>query len=189
MKSAIIFCMLKPFLKWAGGKRQLLPEIRKFYPEKIERYCEPFVGGGAVLFDVIERFSPREILINDINSELTNCYGQIRDNVCDLISILKAWQSECQNSSEERRKELYYERRSEFNQLILNSGVPVASDGRAFRGSIPPVGRNGFAAPTIPNVLKKAALMIYLNKRIQISSDFEKQIGENCNEFATKHKD
>ena len=45
--------MAKPFVKWAGGKTQLLPIIRKKYPQKVERYCEPFVGGGAVLFDVI----------------------------------------------------------------------------------------------------------------------------------------
>ena len=62
----------KPFLKWAGGKSQILREIEKFYPERIEKYCEPFVGGGAVLFDILAKFQPKEVLINDINPELTN---------------------------------------------------------------------------------------------------------------------
>ncbi|MBR4268072.1 MAG: DNA adenine methylase [Bacteroidales bacterium] len=56
----------KPFVKWAGGKSQLLSEIRRKYPERIEKYCEPFVGGGAVLFDVLSTFKPKEVLINDI---------------------------------------------------------------------------------------------------------------------------
>ena len=62
----------KPFIKWVGGKSQLLEEIREKYPSKIEKYCEPFVGGGAVLFDVLSKFQPKEILINDINKELIN---------------------------------------------------------------------------------------------------------------------
>ena len=57
----------KPFIKWVGGKTQLLDEIRKYYPSRIEKYCEPFVGGGAVLFDVLSRANPEEVLINDIN--------------------------------------------------------------------------------------------------------------------------
>lgn len=59
----------KPFIKWVGGKTQLLDEIRKLYPEHIDKYCEPFVGGGAVLFDVLSRLAPKEVLINDINNE------------------------------------------------------------------------------------------------------------------------
>lgn len=80
-----IIAVAKPFLKWVGGKTQLLDEISKYYPEKIEKYCEPFVGGGAVLFDVLTKFQPKEVLINDINPELTNAYVQIKDNVNDLI--------------------------------------------------------------------------------------------------------
>ena len=86
---------------------------------------------------MIENFSPREILINDINSELANCYEQIRDNVGELVSLLKKWQDEYLDASEEKRKEIFYEKRKEFNEFILHSGVPVASDGRAFRGFIP----------------------------------------------------
>ena len=67
----------KPFVKWVGGKSQLLEEIRKKYPQKIEKYCEPFVGGGAVLFDILQKFQPNEVLINDINKELINTYFQV----------------------------------------------------------------------------------------------------------------
>ena len=60
----------RPFIKWVGGKTQLLPEIRQKYPENINRYCEPFVGGGAVLFDVIQTFHPQEVLIKRYQSRI-----------------------------------------------------------------------------------------------------------------------
>jgi|SRR5690625_3121546 len=66
---------LQPFLKWAGGKRQLLPQIRKHAPENFKRYFEPFVGAGAVLFDI----TPKQALINDTNEELINVYNVIKD--------------------------------------------------------------------------------------------------------------
>lgn len=68
---------VKPFIKWAGGKSQLLNDIRAKYPTKIVRYCEPFVGGGVVLLDVLENFHTHEVLINDINAELVNTYIQV----------------------------------------------------------------------------------------------------------------
>jgi len=77
----------KPFIKWVGGKSQLLEEIREKYPSKIEKYCEPFVGGGAVLFDILSYFQPKEILINDINKELINTYSQIKNN-CSCADTL-----------------------------------------------------------------------------------------------------
>lgn len=56
----------KPFVKWVGGKTQLLEEIREKYPQTIEKYCEPFVGGGAVLFDILNKFKPREVFYETI---------------------------------------------------------------------------------------------------------------------------
>lgn len=154
----------KPFLKWAGGKTQLLSEIRKFYPQNIEKYCEPFVGGGAVLFDVITKFQPKEVLINDINPELTNTYTQIKTNVNSLIEILSDWQNEYQNSSPEKRKEIFYKKRERFNELILGSllGSADAPLKETRQAAFPPTLR----VPTILNadLLEKAALMIYLNK-------------------------
>ena len=64
--------LLKPFVKWADGKNQLLPNIQIKYPlgleKNINKYCEPFVGGGAVLFDILSNYNINEILINDINN-------------------------------------------------------------------------------------------------------------------------
>lgn len=107
----------KPFIKWVGGKTQLLDEIRKFYPERIEKYCEPFVGGGAVLFDVLSTKAPTEILINDINAELINTYRQIKDNCAALIEILSELQKTYWNASLEENKKFYLEKRERFNQL------------------------------------------------------------------------
>ena len=76
---------VSPVVKWVGGKRQLLPEIRKYIPEKFTIYYEPFVGGGAVLFDI----QPKRAVINDVNFELMNLYEVIRDNVDLLIEDLK----------------------------------------------------------------------------------------------------
>ncbi len=75
--------LAQPFLKWAGGKRQLLHEIRKYVPRKFETYFEPFVGAGAVLFDL----QPPRAVINDANEELINCYRVIKSNPEELIRL------------------------------------------------------------------------------------------------------
>ncbi|MES2387068.1 MAG: DNA adenine methylase [Bacteroidota bacterium] len=73
-----------PFLKWAGGKRQLLPELRRHLPVSFNRYYEPFIGAGALLFDL----QPGHAVINDINPELINCYRIIRDQPAELLADL-----------------------------------------------------------------------------------------------------
>ncbi|MCC8069762.1 MAG: DNA adenine methylase [Ruminococcus sp.] len=108
---------VRPFIKWAGGKGQLLKEIRKKYPSKIDRYCEPFIGGGAVLFDVLNNHNPNEIIINDINAELINTYTQIKYNVTDLINQLQEVQSIFLSMNTEQRKEYFYNKRNRFNLL------------------------------------------------------------------------
>ncbi len=76
-----------PFLKWVGGKRQLLPQIKLFLPKNLlsYTYCEPFVGGGALLFDL----QPKHAIINDLNQELINVYNVIKNNPEELIEDLK----------------------------------------------------------------------------------------------------
>ncbi|MDE5765426.1 MAG: DNA adenine methylase [Ruminococcus sp.] len=115
---------VKPFIKWAGGKSQLLSEIRKKYPQKIKRYCEPFVGGGAVLLDVLINFQPNEVLINDINAELINLYVQIRDNVEFLIENLSRLQILYRKMNENDKKSFYLEQRERFNFGIQTNNVP-----------------------------------------------------------------
>lgn len=76
--------LARPFLKWAGGKRQLLPELLAHRPKKIGTYYEPFLGGGAVLLAL----QPARAIVNDTNGELINCYEVVRDSVGDLIALL-----------------------------------------------------------------------------------------------------
>lgn len=112
---------IKPFLKWAGGKTQLIKEISKYYPfgeEPISKYAEPFVGGGAVLFDVLSKFDLKEVYISDINLELINTYQVIRDDVDSLIEVLACIQSEYLPLEQLERKKYYLEKRDRYNKLI-----------------------------------------------------------------------
>lgn len=77
--------LVQPFVKWAGGKKQLLPEIKKNLPPVINHYYEPFVGGGAVFLNL----QLPNVIINDYNSELINSYRVIKNNVDELITILQ----------------------------------------------------------------------------------------------------
>ena len=119
----------KPFLKWAGGKSQILNEIRNKYPvglgTTIKKYAEPFVGGGAVLFDVLSRYEMEEIYISDINRELIQTYNVIRDNVSELIAFLKDLESRYITANDDVRKETYYTSRERFNVLKSASSGSV----------------------------------------------------------------
>ena len=74
---------VRPILKWAGGKRQLLPELRRFYPASFDRYVEPFVGSGAVFLDCHNRglLERRAVWLSDINADVIGCYRMVRDAV------------------------------------------------------------------------------------------------------------
>lgn len=112
---------VKPFIKWVGGKTQLLDNISKKYPtelgKSINKYCEPFVGGGAVLFDVLSKYNLDEIMINDINPELINTYTQIRDNVHNLIVKLNALQEMYWKYDSSQRWDYFYNQRERFNKI------------------------------------------------------------------------
>lgn len=109
----------KPFVKWAGGKSQLLDEIRTRYPEEtgrtIVKYAEPFVGGGAVLFDVLNRYAFEQVYISDINFELITTYKHIRDNVDNLIDVLSELQKSYWKADSAQRSDIYYDMRNRFN--------------------------------------------------------------------------
>ena len=132
---------VKPFLKWAGGKGQLLSEIEKYYPfadGKITKYAEPFVGGGAVLFDILSKYDLEDVYISDINAELINTYRIIRDDIDELVALLSVMQNEFVTMDTEHRKNYYMAKRERFNDLKVNSNESVN--------------------------IEKAALMIFLNK-------------------------
>ena len=130
--------LAKPFIKWVGGKSQLLEEIKEKYPPKIEKYCEPFVGGGAVLFDILSSKHPETVLINDINKELINTYSQIKNNCDGMINQLSEIQTIYKTHTLEENKAYFYEKRQRYNELKVNGNDAEN--------------------------LEKAALFIFLNK-------------------------
>lgn len=121
----------KPFLKWAGGKTQLLPTIQSFLPDDIENknmvYIEPFVGGGAVLFWMLSQFKNlKKAVINDINADLINAYNIIASSPVQLTDILNNWQKEYHSLNDEKRKEYYYAQRNLYNDRISNKETQAA---------------------------------------------------------------
>lgn len=112
----------KPFLKWAGGKTQLINEIKNRFPEdiikskKIENYCEPFIGGGALFFDLMSYFDVKESYISDINSELILVYKTIQKDYKKLIEELFYIKDQFYSSND--RKEFYLNIRKNFNESI-----------------------------------------------------------------------
>lgn len=120
----------KPFVKWAGGKRQLLPIINENLPKelkekKINRYIEPFVGGGAVLFDIISKYEFEHIIINDCNKDLMNLYNHIKNNKDEVIDKLKKLSDGYLSLNDDDRKNYYYKARDLFN--IEESGTITKS--------------------------------------------------------------
>ena len=115
---------LKPFIKWVGGKGQLLADIRNSYPKelgkKITKYAEPFIGGGAVLFDILSNYELKEVYISDINAELINTYKSIQNAPQQIICLLEQYQNEYVPMDSDSRKEYYYIKRDRFNSLKTN---------------------------------------------------------------------
>lgn len=99
-----------PFVKWAGGKRQLLAQIRERMPREYNRYYEPFIGGGAVVFDLL----PENALINDINEALINAYVQIRENVDSFLDNI----NRIDYAIGEDGKAYYYSMRNLYNMKL-----------------------------------------------------------------------
>ena len=172
--------LVRPFLKWAGGKRQLLPEIKNYVPKKYNMYYEPFLGGGAILFNL----QPKNATINDSNTELINCYEVIRDSLEELIEDLK---------KHENNESYYYEMREldrtttykdnydkikrasrilYLNKTCYNGLFRVNSQGQF---NVP------FGRYKNPNILDEAVLRAvnkYLNNnKVKIfNTDFEKAV-------------
>lgn len=114
---------VKPFLKWAGGKGQLLKEIEHYYPFKdgiIKKYAEPFVGGGAVLFDVLSKYDVEEVYISDINAELINTYNIVKNRIDELIELLESYQTEYLALNADERRNYYMDKREKFNEIKVN---------------------------------------------------------------------
>ena len=108
---------LKPFVKWAGGKRQLLGEILERIPRTYDNYIEPFLGGGAVLFAL----QPKRALINDINASLIHTYKTIANNPQQFITKIK----ELDSRIAEGGKEYYYFIRELYNNKLMREELDL----------------------------------------------------------------
>ena len=116
----------KPFVKWVGGKTQLIDQLEAMLPADFDQwenvtYIEPFVGGGAMLFYMLQTHSNiKSAVINDINSNLTTCYRVVRDQPAELIASLKDIQREYYALPSEERKQFFMCMRAEFNTKALD---------------------------------------------------------------------
>ena len=153
---------IKPFVKWAGGKGNLIPQLNNFFPHElkngeIHRYIEPFVGGGAVLIDILQNYGVQEAYAFDINIDLINSYNVIKNNLGELITNLKRIETEYLHLEQEGRKNYFYNTREEYNAHKLQENEQN---------------------------IQKAAQFIYLNKtcfnglyRVNKNGDFNVPMG------------
>lgn len=192
----------KPFLKWAGGKTQLISEIEKCLPPEIRtnkfKYIEPFAGSGAVLFWMLNNFPNLEkAVINDINSDLINVYKIIALQPEILISNLKDLQQQFHElqSDEEKKKEFYYQKRDLYNTRSTDKTTQAALfiflNRTCFNG-LYRVNRNNFfnvpigsySFPMICDEENILAVSKVLQKVEILNGDFEKTISyANQNSF------
>ena len=148
----------KPFLKWAGGKTQLLTDIEKALPKNLKTasaltYIEPFVGSGAVMFWFLKRYkNVTKAIINDINSNLTNAYETIKKQPHDLIALLSKYQNTYDNlKSEEHKREMFLDKRLAFNEkncdTLNNTALMIFLNKTCFNGLYRVNSKNGFNVP------------------------------------------
>lgn len=161
----------RPFLKWAGGKTQLLPQFRMLYPQKIKEgkilyYYEPFLGSGAVFFDIVQHFTIKHAWLYDINPELVITYQVIQKDVKKLIVLLKKNQTKYHGLSKKQQSEYYYEQRDVFNKQ--RSKFDYSNYSAAW--------------------INRAAILIFLNRtcfnglyRVNASGDFNTPAGKYNN--------
>ena len=108
---------ISPFVKWAGGKRQLLEQIKLRMPVEFNNYYEPFVGGGAVYFELL----PAKATVNDINKALINTYLQIKENPEKFLDTIKVYDEEVVDGG----KEYFYQVRENYNKKMMNSEYDI----------------------------------------------------------------
>jgi len=142
----------RPFLKWAGGKRQLLAQIESFFPTELKngslsRYVEPFVGSGAVFFKVSQAYPLRDCLIADINPELILVYRTVKRDVDGLIDRLSDIETRYLALNESQRSDYYYHVRAVFNDqrhaIQYNEFEPIWIQRAAYMLFLNRTGYNG----------------------------------------------
>ena len=174
---------MRPLLKWAGGKRQLLPALRRHYPGSFDRYVEPFVGSGAVFFDLYGagRLDGRRTRLVDVNVDLIGCYCAVRDETEAVIAALETLEEE----HRARGAACYYDVRDRrFNPARLGRDPRGARRRGGAPARVPDSGPGGGVAYT-PEL---AAMLIYLNRtgfnglfRLNRQGEFNVPVGRYVN--------
>ncbi|GHT47620.1 restriction endonuclease subunit M [Bacteroidia bacterium] len=159
----------KPFLKWAGGKDRLFHQLQQCLPtelDQVQNYYEPFLGSGAVFFNLVQDFSFRNITLSDINEELILVYKVIQNNVGELMQIIDQYKNRYSKLSNIDKEKFYYEMRNSYNIQRFN------------------INHRKYSDIWIP----RAAQMIFLNKtcynglyRQNMRGEFNVPFGKNYN--------
>jgi DNA adenine methylase len=184
----------KPFLKWAGGKTQLISDIKKALPDNLGQenftYIEPFVGSGAVLFWILSNYpNLNKAVINDINEDLINTYKAIATKPNELISLLEVMQNEFHalDSDDDNKKTYYYKKRELFNtkksELVEQSALFIFLNRTCFNGLYRVNRKNEFNVPIgsykKPTICDKENILA-VNKALQkveiLCGDYEKTL-------------
>lgn len=164
---------VKPFLKWAGGKGQLINQIAPHLPSAfktggIKKYFEPFLGGGALFFWLSEQYNFESVYLYEINACLSICYQAIQQSFIKLVKELRDLELEYFSAHEKKREKFYYDKREEFNAFLRSKT------------------QNG--------IVRQSALLIFLNKtcfnglyRVNSQGEFNVPFGQYkkptiCNE-------
>lgn len=123
----------KPFLKWAGGKGQLIEQFQRFYPDQlrfnaIKAYYEPFLGSGAVFFDIVQHYTIHKAYLYDINEDLVIAYKVIQKDPSMLLEILYEFQKNYTDLHKDGQQIYYYKQRSDFNNNRFRINLNTPSD-------------------------------------------------------------
>lgn len=180
--SQILSVAPKPFIKWAGGKRQLLPILSKHMPKKINTYFEPFLGGGAVLFHLIYQNPHLKCCASDLNSDLVLSYITIRDRVNELILALE---NHSENYFKNPKEYYYFVRENNTKNQIDKVSRLIFLNKTCFNGLYRVNKKGKFNVPLgkyeNPNIVNKENLLIVSNA-IQ-----SKDISIKCQDFTMTH--
>lgn len=145
--------MLKPFIKWLGGKTQLLDKLSPMVPEDTEVYIELFLGGGALLLNQLENNDNIKLfIVNDLNTNLIDAYNCIKYNDSYFLLVERLERLEEQYNSTDRKKEFYYEKRKEYNYLMFHPYCNKKMDA------------SGACSYSTDYLVRKSALFMFLNK-------------------------
>lgn len=161
----------RPFIKWVGGKGQLLSQFENFFPNelrgrKLKNYCEPFLGGGAVFFEVMQRFGVESAYLSDVNKDLVLAYWVVQQKHEQLLDYLEQYQKEYDATPTEQRNDLFMAVREYFNQQRFEINFKKFAD----------------------NWVPRAAQLIFLNKtcfnglfRVNSKGEFNVPFGKYSN--------